>query len=132
MENDVIIRSAEGYFEEYGRERIYRRKMDRSIVKEQLIRAVQNELFGTVAMRAKKQFKDIPKEGDPEALRIAHNVVRDVTKKWLKICRIFSMYSETSGLIKPEDLSFVPEEEDGIGFEKGELVTKEQPHASET
>jgi len=126
MNNDVRIRSAEQYFEEYGREKIYKQKQDRLMVKQQLINAFHNEIFSLVAMRAKKQFKDIPKEGDPEALRIARNVVKDETKKWLKLVRMFEMYSETSGVIKPEDISLIPEE-DEIGFDNGELVTRDVP-----
>lgn len=122
----VRILSAEGYFEEYGRKKIYEQKMDRLVVKQQLINAFHNEIFSLVAMRAKKKFKDIPKEGDPEALRIARNVVRDETKKWLKLWKMFESYKETSGVIKPEDISVIPEG-DEIGFDNGELVTREVP-----
>ena len=140
--NDVRILSANDYFEEYGRKRIYEQKMDRLMVKKQLIDAFHNEIFSLVAMRAKKQFKEIPKEGDPEAIRIARNVVRDETKKWIKLWKMFESYTETSGVIKPEDISIIPEG-DEIGFDNGELVTREVPvepaqvtdeagHASET
>lgn len=124
--NDVRILSANDYFEEYGRKRIYEQKMDRLMVKKQLIDAFHNEIFSLVAMRAKKQFKDIPKEGDPEAIRIARNVVRDETKKWIKLWKMFESYTETSGVIKPEDISIIPEG-DEIGFDNGELVTREVP-----
>ena len=124
--NDVRIWSAEDYFEVYGREKLYNQKMDKEIVRRQLINEFHNEIFSLVAMRAKKQFKDIPKEGDPEAIRIARNVVRDETKKWLKLWKMFESYRETSGVIKPEDLSLIPEG-DEIGFDNGELVTREVP-----
>lgn len=121
--NDVRIKSANDYFEEYGREKLYKQKMDKEIVRRQLIHDFHSEIFSLVAMRAKKQFKEIPKEGDPEAIRIARNVVRDTTKKWLKLVKMFEMYSETSGVIKPEDLSMIPEG-DEIGFDNGELVSR--------
>ena len=130
MNEDVRIRSAEEYFEEYGRRRIYEQKQDRLSVKSQLITAFHNEIFGLVAMRAKKQFKDIPKEGDPEALRIARNVVRDATKKWLKVVRMFESYPETRGLLKPEDISVIPEG-DEIGFDGGELVARSEPQGTD-
>lgn len=127
----VRVLSAEGYFEEYGRKKIYEQKMDRLVVKQQLINAFHNEIFSLVAMRAKKEFKDIPKEGDPEALRIARNVIKDATKKWLKLVGMFEFYKETSGLLKPEDISVIPEG-DEIGFDGGELVARESPAAAET
>ena len=126
MNEGVRIRSAEGYFEEYGRERIYKQKRDRLEVKKELIRDFHKEIFDTVAMRAKKRFSDIPKEGDPEALRIARNVVKDCTKKWIKLCKMFEMYRETSDLIKPDDISIIPEGNE-IGFDRGELVAREVP-----
>lgn len=129
--DDVRIMSAEDYFEVYGREKIYKQKMDKEIVRRQLVSEFHKEIFSLVAMRAKKQFKDIPKEGDPEAIRIARNVVKDETKKWIKLWKMFETYAETSGVIKPEDLSFIPEG-DEIGFDNGELVTRENPVAAET
>ena len=126
MDNDVRIWSAEDYFEVYGREKLYKQGMDKKLVRQMLINEFHNEIFSLVAMRAKKQFKDIPKEGDPEALRIARNVVKDTTKKWLKLVKMFETYRETSGVIKPEDISFIPEGEE-IGFDKGELVTRDVP-----
>ena len=128
--DNVKICSAEDYFEVYGREKLYNQKMDKEIVRRQLINEFHNEIFSLVAMRTKKQFKDIPKEGDPEAIRIARNVVRDETKKWLKLCKMFETYRETSGVIKPEDLSLIPEG-DEIGFDTGELVAREIPVESE-
>lgn len=124
--DNVRIWSAEDYFEVYGREKLYKQKADKELIRRQLINEFHNEIFSLVAMRTKKQFKDIPKEGDPEAIRIARNVVRDETKKWLKLCKMFESYKETSGVIKPEDLSLIPEG-DEIGFDNGELVTREVP-----
>lgn len=124
--NDVRILSANDYFEEYGRNKLYKQGVSKDIVRQELVNEFHNEIFSLVAMRAKKQFKDIPKEGDPEALRIARNVIRDETKKWLKLVRMFETYQETSGVIHPEDISMIPEG-DEIGFDKGELVLKEVP-----
>lgn len=125
MTDYTRIRTAEGYFEEYGRSMIGEQKMDRVTVKHQLIDAIHNEIFSLVAMRAKKQFKDIPREGDPEALRIARNVIRDATKKWLKIWKMFESYPPTRGLLKADDISIIPEG-DSIGFDNGELVAREE------
>ena len=119
----VRIRSAKEYFEEYGREKLYKKGLGKDVVKKELVEAFHDEIFSLVAMRAKKEFKDIPKEGDPEAVRIARNVVRDATKKWLKVVKMFETYQETHGVIKPEDISIIPEGEE-IGFENGELVTR--------
>lgn len=103
MEEMVRVRSADEYFEVYGKEGIGK-GMDRIMIRNQLIDAFHKEIFGLVAMRAKKQLSDIPAEGDPEAMRIARNVIRDTTKKWLKLVKMFEMYRETSGLLKPEDI----------------------------
>ena len=95
---------AEDYFETYGRNGIGK-GMDRILIRQQLIDAFRKEIFGLVAMRAKKRFNDIPPEGDPEAIRIAQNVIKDETKKWIKLCRMFEMYKETSGLLKYDDIT---------------------------
>lgn len=127
--NEILrIRSAKDYFEEYGREALYKQKADKKLVKQQLIDAFHKEIFGLVAMRAKKRFDDIPMEGDPEALRIASNVIKDETKKWKKLCDMLNYYAETSGCIQYSDLTLIPEEGNGeIGFQNGELVTRDIP-----
>lgn len=62
--NEILrIRSAKDYFEEYGREALYKQNADKKLVKQQLIDAFHKEIFGLVAMRAKKRFDDIPMEG---------------------------------------------------------------------
>ena len=131
MIDGVQVRRAEDYFEEYGRQRICEQKLDRLFVKKELIDAFHKEIFSIVAMRAKKRFSDIPKEGDPEAIRIARNVVKDATKKWIKVCKMFESNPATRGLIRPEDISVIPEN-DEIGFDNGELVTREVPVASDS
>lgn len=124
MMDGVRIRSAKDYFEEYGREKLYKQGMDKQQVKKELVDAFHKEIYDLVAMRAKKKFSDIPPEGDPEALRIAHNVVKDATKKWKKVVAMFELYRETSGVIALDDISIVPDENSGeIGFKDGELVT---------
>lgn len=124
--NEILqIRSAQQYFEEYGREALYKQKADKKLVKQQLIDAFHKEIFGLVSMRAKKRFDDIPVEGDPEALRIAANVIKDETKKWKKLCDMLNYYAETSGCIEYSDLTLIPEEGNGeIGFQNGELVSR--------
>lgn len=110
MNDQVIVRSAEEYFHEFGEKGIGK-GADKWMVRRQLIDAFQKEMFGLIAMRTKKDPGIIP-ENDPEALRIAKNVVKDTTKKWLKLCRIFSCYVETRGLLKPDDLKVNLGEED--------------------
>lgn len=104
MTEMVRIRSAEDYFREFGQDGIGK-GADRMLVRRQLIDAFHKEIFGLVAMRAKKNFEDIPKEGDPEATRIARNVVKDETRKWIKLCRMFEQYKETSGLLRHDDIT---------------------------
>lgn len=105
MIEQVVVMTAEQYFKKYAVDGIGK-GADRWMIRRQLIDAFQKEIFGLVAMRAKKKFEDIPPEGDPEALRIAHNVIKDATKKWIKLCNMFAMYNETKGLIGPNDLKF--------------------------
>ena len=103
MTEMLQIRSAERYFREYGLDGIGK-GADKWMIKRQLIDAFHKEIFGLVAMRAKKTFKDIPPEGDPEAIRIAKNVVHDAQKKWEKLCWMFAQYKEPRGLLELDDL----------------------------
>ena len=110
MEEKVTILSAAQYFDRYAVNGIGK-GMDRMMVKKQLIDAFHKEIFGLVALRCKKRFDDIPKDGDPEAMRIAKNVIRDATKKWASLIKMFEKYRETSGLLCPDDLKIDVEEE---------------------
>lgn len=103
MTEMLQIRSAHDYFKEYGRNGIGK-GADKWMIKRQLIDAFHKEIFGLVAMRARKAFKDIPPEGDPEAIRIAKNVIRDTQRKWEKLCWMFAQYKETSNLLAFDDL----------------------------
>lgn len=103
MTEMLQIRSTEGYFEEYGRNGIGK-GADKWMIRRQLIDAFHKEIFGLVAMRAKKRFDHIPPEGDPEAIRIVKSVVRDTQRKWEKLCAMFAAYQETSGLLEIDDL----------------------------
>ena len=105
MQEMVRVRSADEYFQIYGLEGIGKKGLDRILVRQQLIDAFHKEMFGLVAMRTKKSLEDIPAEGDPEALRIARNVIKDTTKKWIKLVGMFEKYKETSGLLKPDDIA---------------------------
>lgn len=128
MNEMVRIRSVNEFFDEFGREALYKKHASKSLVKSQLVDAFHKEIFGLVAMRAKKRFDDIPPEGDPEALRIARNVIKDETKKWKKLCDMFNSYQETSDCIQYADISMVPEKGNSeIGFVDGELVTRDVP-----
>lgn len=110
MQEMVKIRSIKEYFDAYAVNGIGK-GMDRMLVRRQLIDAFHKEIYGLVAMRTKKQFNDIPKEGDPEAIRIARNVVKEVTKKWVGLCKEFEKYKETCGLLKYDDIALDEMEE---------------------
>lgn len=103
------VLSAEQYFDKYARNGIAK-GLDRILVKNQLIDAFRKEIFGLITLRAKKQFDDIPPKDDPEAQRIARNVVKDTMNKWRKLVAMFEKYQETSGLLTVDDLKMdVPE-----------------------
>ena len=65
---------------------------------------IRREIFGLITMRGKKEFGEIPPEGTLEVEKLARNVIRDETRKWEKLCRMFDMYKETHGLIFTTDL----------------------------
>ena len=73
--------------------------MDRMMVRKQLIDAFQKEIFGQVAIRTKG------KDPETETERITKSVIKETTKKWLGLIKMFEKYKETSGLLKPEDLT---------------------------
>lgn len=102
------VLSAEQYFDKYARNGVAK-GMDRILVKNQLLDAFRREIFGVITMRAKKQFDDIPPEDDPEARRIAKNVIKDAKNKWKRLVTMFETYRETSGLITVDDLSKITE-----------------------
>ena len=124
--NEIIrMRRAEDFFEEFGREAIYKQGRPKAEVKKEMVEALHKEIFQLVADRAKKKFDDIPREGDPEALRIAANVIKDETKKWKKVVDLFERYRETSGVVSYNDITLIPEEGNGeIGFQDGEIVSR--------
>lgn len=103
MTEMLQIRSAERYFDEYGRNGIGK-GADKWMIRRQLIDAFHKEIFGLVAMRAKKRFDRIPPEGDPEAINIVKNVVKDIQRKWVKLCGMFAQYKETCNLLEIDDL----------------------------
>lgn len=107
----VRVKSVKDYFREYAVEGIGK-GADRYLIRQQLIDAFHKEMFGLVSMRTKKNFDDIPKEKDPEAMRITKNIVKETTKKWMSLIKEFEKYKETSGLLKPGDLAIEDDEED--------------------
>lgn len=111
MQEQVIVMSAEQYFKKYAVDGIGK-GADRWMIKRQLIDAFRKEIFGLVSMRTKKQLDGIYAEGDPEAERIARNVIHDATRKWIKLCGMFAKYKETAGLINEKDLKLYDELED--------------------
>ena len=124
MSEILRIRSAEEYFKEYGRDGIGK-GADKWMIRRQLIDAFHKEIFGLVAMRAKKNFNTIPPEGDPEAQRIVQNVVKDTQRKWVKLCRIFAQYQETQGLLELDDLKLDENDVMQDAIEKNTLGTED-------
>ena len=118
------VLSAEQYFDKYARNGIAK-GMDRILVKNQLIDAFRKEIFGLITMRAKKQFDDIPPDDDPEALRIARNVIKDTMNKWKKLVAMFEMYRETSGLLTVDDLKVDAEAKEEPDIPEDAVVTEE-------
>lgn len=133
MQEQVTVMSAEAYFQKYAVNGIGK-GADRWMIKRQLIDAFRKEIFGLVAMRTKKNLEDIPPEGDPEASKIAKNVIHDSTMKWKKLCGMFAKYKETAGLIELKDLKLYDEIGD-IGMtseEADELVNGSDIQEDET
>ena len=111
MTEKVTILSAAEYFNKYAREGIAK-GADKKLIKKQIIDAFHKEIFGLVAMRSKKRFKGkIPEEGNNEAMDIARSVIREETKKYKALIKMFEMFRETSGLLTPDDLTIDVEEE---------------------
>lgn len=111
MTEMVVILSAAQYFDKYAVNGIGK-GADRLMIKKQLIDAFHKEIFGLVAMRSKKQFKGkIPEEGNQEAMEIARKVIKEETKKWAALIKMFEKYRETSGLLTMDDLKIDVEEE---------------------
>ena len=125
MNEKLDILSADQYFKKYAVEGIGK-GADRWMIKRQMIDAFRKEIFGLITMRLKTSIgnlNDIP-EGDPEASRIAKNVIHDTTMKWKKLCAMFAQYKETSGLIEPKDLKLYDEIEE-IGTTTEDIAEKE-------
>ena len=131
MQERIIVMTAEQYFQKYAVDGIGK-GADRWMIKRQLVDAFRKEIFDLVALRTKKKFDDIPPEGDPEASRIAKNVIHDAAYKWKKLCAMFAKYKETANLIKPEDLKLYDEIEE-IGTTTEDLAEEEEEnHADES
>ena len=124
MQEQVTVMTAEQYFQKFAVDGIGK-GADRWMIKRQMVDAFRKEIFGLVAMRTKKKFDDIPPEGDPEASRIAKNVIHDAARKWAKLCRMFAMYKETANLIGENDLKLYDEIGD-IGTTSEEAMEKTQ------
>lgn len=128
MKEMVSIPDAWWYWEKYGKEAIIEKGADRIFTKNQMVDAFHKEIFNLVAMRAKKKFNGMePKEGDPEALAIVANVVKETTKKWMKVVKIFEGHPRTRGLLTADDLRMTEEEPIAVngGVSIGEEVPEE-------
>ena len=133
MNEIVNVLSAEQYFKKYAVDGIGK-GADRWMIKRQLIDAFRKEIFGLITMRLKKQVNDandIP-EGDPEASRIAKNVIHDTTMKWKKLCGMFAMYKETAGLLNIKDLKLYDEIEETGAIQEAVEVEEEAPEVGAT
>lgn len=118
MNETVLIPDAYWYWNKYGKDAIIDRNADRIFTKKQLVDAFHKEIFNLVAMRSKKKFDgQIPPEGDPEALAIVANVVKETTRKWIKVVKIFESHPRTRGLLTVDDLRIESEEEKDIPVE---------------
>lgn len=101
----VPVKSAEQYFEEYGRKRIGNGE-DKWEVRRQMIKDILHEMEQLISLRVKQKYGDVePMVGDPEAERIIFNVTRNTQQKWVKICKLFAMYKETANLLNVTDLN---------------------------
>ena len=121
----VVILSANEYFQKYGVDGIGK-GADKWMIRRQLIDAFHKEIFGLVTLRT--EGKGFQEENNPEAIRIARNVIKDTTRKWVKLCKMFSMYVQTKDLIHPNDLKL--EEEMGIDQDGKPIVEVNEDESS--
>jgi len=105
-ESFVPIRSVKGYFKEFGVEAIGKKHADPKLVKEQILDAFQKEIFGQLVMKfgdVEMLARDI-NTVDPETKQQVDNILRNSTRKWMRLCQVFAQYKETFNLIMPSDL----------------------------
>lgn len=105
-ETFVPIRSVKGYFKEFGIEAIGKKHADPKLVKEQILDAFQKEIFGQLVMKfgdVEMLARDI-NTVDPETKQQVDNILRNSTRKWMRLCQVFAQYRETFNLIMPSDL----------------------------
>ena len=104
MRERIIVLSAADYFETFGRNGIGKGAR-RDLIKRQILDRFRNEIFSLATMRAKKPINQFPKDTeDEETTRIFENILKDESRKWISVCKMFAKYKETSGLIEPKDL----------------------------
>lgn len=108
MSEKIIVMTAEQYFDKYAKNGIGK-GADRWMIKRQIIDAFRKEVFELTALRTKKSYDDILKGTDAEASRVQKNIIHDTTMKWKKLCKMFSKYKETSGLLDENDLKLYDE-----------------------
>ena len=105
-ETFVPIRSVKGYFKEFGIEAIGKKHADPKLVKEQILDAFQKEIFGQLVMKfgdVEMLARDI-NTVDPETKQQVDNILRNSTRKWMRLCQVLAQYRETFNLIMPSDL----------------------------
>jgi hypothetical protein len=86
-------------------ELLIKKKFQRKDVKELLIDAFKKEVYQLAQLRTHTDdFWAIEETEDNR--RILTNIMKDIRKKWNKLCHRCSLYKETAGLITDEDLTF--------------------------
>lgn len=100
------IRSVKGYFQEFGVEAIGKKKMDRDLVRNQIIDSFKKEIFGQFMIHLgdpQLLAKDVS-EMDEKTKTKANNILSNSIRKWKRLCIVFQQYRETANLIMPGDL----------------------------
>ena len=105
-EQMVTVRSVNGYIKEFGIEAIGKKHADPDLVKQQILDAFQKEIFGQLVMKfgdVEILARDIDTV-DPETKKQVDNILRNSTRKWMRLCQVFAQYKETFNLLMPSDL----------------------------
>lgn len=110
MTEQVSIMSAEGYMQKFGVKGIGE-GADRWMIRRQMLEAIRKEIFDMAVFRIGPQVFGQDYQPTEKEQRKLTNILDNAQKKWEKICRIFSRYKETAGLIQAKDLREYLDEE---------------------
>lgn len=113
MAEKVDILTADQYFHLFAVDYLFEKKIDRDLVKSQLLDQFRREMFGIAVMRLKVGMTrdDID--------RVIKNIERDSRKKWSKVVKMFETYKESSNLLRENDFDDI----------LNEVKKKTEPHA---